>query len=176
MPEDKDDGDTVKVTLDYLRGLRTDDIDTMRERFSAKKTEFDQYYAGEAAKTPRFGNPALLPSAGVLADEVKQALTKVEELFDKYEKDLLAISKGIADSELVFDDLEEDAELTAEQLNRIFGSSAPSGSGGGAFGDSSGGSSGGDDVSSSTDQDGAGEEETDEEGTGEEGTDEDEKD
>ncbi|MDA2809215.1 hypothetical protein O4J56_01075 [Nocardiopsis sp. RSe5-2] len=170
MPEDKDDGDTIKVTLDYLRGLRTDEIDTMRERFSAKKTAFDQYYAGEAAKTPRFGNPALLPSAGVLADEVKQALTKVEELFDKYEKDLLAISKGIADSELVFDDLEEDAELTADQLNRIFGSSSPSGGAGGDFPGgssegSSGGSSDGDGPSSSTDEDG---EET--------GEDEDEKD
>lgn len=164
MPEDKDGGDTIKVTLDYLRGLRTDHIDAMRERFSAKKTEFDQYYAGESAKTPRFGNPALLPSAGVLADEVKQALTKVEELFDKYEQDLLAISKGIADSELVFDDLEEDAELTAGQLNQIFGSSAPSGGGGageGASGGStdgsseggSGGSSGGDGPSSSTDED-----------------------
>lgn len=165
MPEDKDDGDTIKVTLDYLRGLRTDDIDTMRERFSTKKTEFDQYYAGEAAKTPRFGNPALLPSAGVLADEVKQALTKVEELFDKYEKDLLAISKGIADSELVFDDLEDDAELTAEQLNRIFGSSGAGGSGGGSYAGSSGDSTGGGDgLSSSTDEGEADDEDEDEDG------------
>ncbi|WP_017627754.1 hypothetical protein [Nocardiopsis chromatogenes] len=172
MPEDKDDGDTIKVTLDYLRGLRTDDIDTMRERFSAKKTEFDQYYAGEAAKTPRFGNPALLPSAGVLADEVKQALTKVEELFDKYEKDLLAISKGIADSELVFDDLEDDAELTAEQLNRIFGSSGAGGSGGGSY-EGSGDSTGGDGLSSSTDEGGAddAEDEEDDEEDGEDAKD-----
>ncbi|WP_017558263.1 hypothetical protein [Nocardiopsis baichengensis] len=167
MPEDNDDGDTIKVTLDYLRGLRTDDIDTMRERFSEKKTEFDQYYAGEDAKTPRFGNPDLLRSAGVLSGEVKQALTKVGEMLDKYEQDLLAISKGIADSELVFDDLEDDAELTAEQLNRIFGSSGSSGSGSvgdGADGSDGGGSdggSGGDEPSSSTDEDDENEDEDD---------------
>ncbi|GAA1074814.1 hypothetical protein [Nocardiopsis composta] len=123
--------DQLKVTPEYLRTLRDKDIDPMRELFSKEKSQFDQYYAGEEAKKPKFGNPALLPSAGVLSNEVAGVLTKVEEMFDKYEGDLLAVSKGIANSELVFDDLEKDAELTAEQLAWIFSSSSPSGSGGG---------------------------------------------
>ncbi|MFW5415969.1 hypothetical protein J0910_05025 [Nocardiopsis sp. CNT-189] len=138
--------DQLKVTPEYLRTLRENDIDPMRELFSAEKSEFDQYYAGEEAKKPKFGNRALLPSAGVLSDEVAAVLTKVDEMFVKYEGDLLAISKGIADSELVFDDLENDAELTAEQLAWIF-SSETGGNGGG-----NGGNGEGDGVTSSTDE------------------------
>ncbi|WP_017591950.1 hypothetical protein [Nocardiopsis potens] len=137
--------DQLKVTPEYLRTLREKNIDPMRELFSAEKAEFDQYYAGEEAKQPKFGNRALLPSAGVLSDEVKAVLTKVDEMFVKYEGDLLAISKGIANSELVFDDLEEGAEFTADQLNWIFSSSVTGGGGGGTDGD-------GNEVTSSTDK------------------------
>lgn len=128
MSEDK-----LKVTLEYLRNLRTGEIDPLREEVSKMKTRASQHYeGGEGASSidVPFGNSALMPAAGELSKEVGTVLSQFTSLIVDLETRLVGMSVGIRDSEFHFDELEADAELDAAQVGQIVASGAPVSSGG----------------------------------------------
>lgn len=128
MSEDK-----TKVTLEYLRELRTNKVEPLREKVSDMKTRAAQNYpedGGDSEINVPFGNGGLLPAARDLSTEVRGALAQFTTSITELETRLLDMSHGIRYSELLFDELESDAELDAAQVNRIISGNAPSDSGG----------------------------------------------
>lgn len=131
----------TKVTLEYLKTLRTAHIDPLREKVSKTKTEASTHYAGgEDASAPNvpFGNPALLPIAGELSKEVGAVLTQFTTSITDLETRLVAMSAGIRDSAITYEELESDAELDATQIGQIMSNGAPTGGGGGGGGGGNG--------------------------------------
>lgn len=144
MSEDK-----TKITLEYLRQLRTNEIEPFREKVSEMRNKSSQHYSGDSndsggsnVNVP-FGNGALMPSADALSKQVATLLLQFTDSVADLEKRLISVSQGIRDSEYRFDDLESDAELDASQVDRIISGNAPSVSGGSGY----------DDPASSTDSD-----------------------
>ncbi|WP_017607065.1 hypothetical protein [Nocardiopsis xinjiangensis] len=130
MSEDK-----TKVTLEYLRELRTNKVEPLREKVSEMKTRAAQNYPESGGDSSQeinvpFGNGELLPAARELSAEVRGALSQFTTSITELETRLLDMSQGIRYSELLFDDLESDAELDAAQVNQIISGNAPSDSGG----------------------------------------------
>lgn len=128
MSEDK-----TKVTLEYLRELRDTKVEPLREKVSEMKTRAAQNYpedGGDSGINVPFGNGELLPAARDLSAEIRGALSQFTTSITELETRLLDMSHGIRYSELLFDELESDAELDAAQVNRIISGNAPSDSGG----------------------------------------------
>ncbi|MGW5876778.1 hypothetical protein ACWFMI_09560 [Nocardiopsis terrae] len=125
--------DRTKVTLDYLRTLRTGEVEPLREKVSAMKTRASQHYEGDGTASGvnvPFGNSSLMSAAGEVSKEVATVLTQFTTMITDLEERLVGMSVGIRDSETHFDELESDAELDAARVNQIVSGGAPQGSGG----------------------------------------------
>ncbi|WP_304455305.1 hypothetical protein [Nocardiopsis sp. YSL2] len=132
--------DVTAIDFERVKQFHKDFLLPLQERVSQEVTRFSAYAGEPEGHFILIGNGAHLPISDTLATEIDTSLTTLHGIMADLESELIVVSDRLHENLNVFINLEDDQDLTAQELLSILGEpSVSAGSGGGGSGNPYGG-------------------------------------
>ncbi|RKS08293.1 hypothetical protein DFP74_3989 [Nocardiopsis sp. Huas11] len=131
--------DVTSIDFERVKQFHTDFLLPLQERVSQEVTRFSAYAGEPDGHFILIGNGARLPIADTLATEIDTSLTTLHGIMTDLESELIVVSDRLHENLTVFINLEDDQDLTAQELLSILGEPSVSSSGSGGGGNPYGG-------------------------------------
>ncbi|WP_020480243.1 hypothetical protein [Nocardiopsis halotolerans] len=125
-------GEGTKIDLDRIQQFRTNIVTPLRKEIDAHVTAFSVFGGtgeGRTAGYNRLGDRDIVPMAGTLVDKIDTSMGNIYQFLSDLQQELTDIEERLSESLIEFVEVENEQNITAQELSTLLGGGVGSTSG-----------------------------------------------
>lgn len=130
--------ETTEITFGYMREFRTNKILPMlkdlKEQRTALKVFIDEGTEGPVVNGVIAGNPDIYPDGGTFAKTVNANVLRMHDQIEAMIEEFEGLDRKLEQASIRFEDTEDDAVLSAQELATLIDPKNAGAAGGGGYG------------------------------------------